>query len=211
MPSSPTDRDEAVRLEKKEVRRHFRALRHSLSPKDRHAWDRSLCEQILTLPCYRQAQTILAYYPIGDEPDLRPVLDHALAVGKTVAFPVCDPATCTMIFRAVRALDELAVGAYGIHEPIEACPSVSHFDDALCLVPALAFDRRGFRIGYGKGYYDRFLAAHPVDTLGATYSALIADALPCEPTDRAVSTLLTERGMCFFNEEYRTQAPKIGG
>lgn len=211
MPSSPIDRNEAIRLEKKELRRHLRALRRSLSVEDRHAWDRALCERMITLPCYEKAKTILAYSPIADEPNLLPVVTHALAFGKTVAFPVCAPETCTMAFRAVHSLDELAVGAYGICEPTEICTTVTDFHDALCLVPALAFDRRGFRIGYGKGYYDRFLATHTVDTLGATYSALIVDSLPCEPTDRAVSTLLTERGICFSNEEYLTQAPKIGG
>ena len=203
MPSSPIDRNEAIRLEKKELRRHLRALRRELDPKTRLAWNRLLCEQILTLPCYQKAQILLAYDPIADEPDLRPVVEHALSVGKTVAFPVCDPETCTMCFRAVRSLDELSVGTYGICEPSETCPEILDFSDALCLVPALAFDRSGFRIGYGKGYYDRFLAAHPTDTLGATYSVLIVDSLPCEPTDRAVSTLLTERGILLPDENNR--------
>ncbi len=203
MPLSPIDRAEAVRAEKKEVRRRYRALRQSLSLADRHAWDRMLCEQILVLPCYQNAQTLLAFYPIGDEPDLLPVVTHALSVGKTVAFPVCEPETATMTFRIVCSLDELAVGAYGIPEPTDACPALFDFDSALCLVPALSFDRRGYRIGYGKGYYDRFLSAHPADTVGAIYHALMADALPIEPTDRAVSILVTERGILLPNEKYR--------
>ncbi len=203
MPSSPIDHNEAIRLEKRTLRRHLRALRRDLNTDARRVWDRVLCEQILTLPCYEKAQILLAYYPIADEPDLRPVVAHALAVGKTVAFPVCDPETCTMCFRAVRSLDELSVGTYGICEPTETCPEILDFSGALCLVPALAFDRRGFRIGYGKGYYDRFLAMHPTDTIGATYSALVVDSLPCEPTDCAVSTLLTERGILLPDENNR--------
>jgi len=188
-------------LEKRELRRHYRARRRSLSVADRAKWDRTLCEQILSLPCWDEAKILLAYHPLGDEPDLRPVVQWALEKQMTVAFPVCDPETSTMVFRAVRSLDELQIGSYGIFEPTEACPVLEDFDGALCLVPALCFDRQGFRIGYGKGYYDRFLSAHAVMTVGATYHALIAESLPCEPTDKAVSILITERGILLPNEK----------
>ena len=201
MPSSPIDRIERARLEKRELRREYRARRRALSPEDRAAWDHALCETTVSLPCFTEAKTLLAYYPLSDEPNLLNVVTRALHMGKTVAFPVCDVETSTMVFRVVSSLEELAEGAFGIHEPTEACPVLSDFDGALCLVPALCFDRRGFRIGYGKGYYDRFLSAHPVQTVGATYDALIADSLPTEPTDRSVSILITERGGLLVSEK----------
>lgn len=204
MLSSPIDRIERARAEKRELRRHFRALRHAITPEDKATWDRAICEHLLSLPCIQEANILLAYHPIGDEPDLRPVVRWALTKKITVAFPVCDPQTSTMVFRAVHSLDELYGGSYGIFEPTEQCPMLTDFDGAICLVPALSFDRQGFRIGYGKGYYDRFLAAHPTQAVGATYHALITDSLPCEPTDRAVSILITERGILLPDETKRT-------
>ncbi len=201
MLSSPIDRIERARLEKRELRRHYRALRRDLPREDRAAWDRALCERILSLPCFTDANTILAFYPLADEPNLLPVVTAALDNGKRVAFPVCKPETSTMIFRTVCSLDELQSGSYGIFEPTEDCPALTDFDGALCFVPALCFDRRGNRCGYGKGYYDRFLSAHAVTTVGATYHALITDLLPCEPTDRSVSILITERGILLPNEK----------
>ena len=202
MLSSPIDRDESTRAAKRALRAHYRAVRSSVSPENKEIWDHVLCEAITSLPCFSSAKTLLAYYPIGDEPNLLDVVRQAFEKGITVAFPVCEPDTCTMDFRAVHSLDDLARGAYGICEPTEDCPVLSDFDGALCLVPALCFDTHGFRIGYGKGYYDRFLTSHPVETVGATYHVLLADTLPCEPTDRSVSILITERGILLPNEEY---------
>ena len=202
MLSSPIDRDEGTRAAKRALRAHYRAVRSAITPEDKEIWDRALCEAIASLPCFSSAKTLLTYYPFGDEPNLLPVVQQALEKGITVAFPVCEPDTCTMVFRAVRSLDDLARGAYGICEPTDDSPVISDFGSALCLVPALCFDTHGFRIGYGKGYYDRFLASHPVDTVGATYHVLLASTLPCEPTDRSVSILITERGILLPNEEY---------
>lgn len=201
MPLSPTDRGAAVLAQKREERRRLRALRRAFTAEQRAVWDRALCNGIVALPCFRKAKTVLAYYPIADEPNLLEAVRVAFETGLTVAFPVCEPVTATMVFRTVRSTDELISGAYGIPEPPDTCPELTDFSGALCLVPALSFDRRGFRIGYGKGYYDRFLAEHPVTTVGATYSALITDSLPSEPTDRAVTTVLTERGIFLSHEK----------
>ncbi len=205
MPLSQTD---AV-ARKRELRRHYRAIRRSLSLEERSAAEAIICEQLCSLPCFGEAKTILAYYPIGDEPNLLPVLEEAFLLGKQVAFPVCDPATSTMVFRIVPSLSALRVGAHGIPEPCDDCPVLSDFSGALCIVPALAFDLCGYRIGYGKGYYDRFLEKVAVKTIGATYHALMTEALPHEPTDRAVSILMTERGILLPNEEYHASLPTV--
>ena len=198
MPLLPIDERIA---QKRLLRRQYRDLRRTLTEGDRRAWDALLCEHILSLKSFSTASALLAYYPLGDEPNLLPVVQKAWDRNIPVAFPVCEPETATMVFRVVRSPDELRSGSYGIQEPIEACPALTDFDGALCLVPALCFDRNGMRIGYGKGYYDRFLAAHTVTSVGATYSPLVTDSLPCEPTDKAVSILITERGILFTDEK----------
>ena len=206
MPLSQTD---AIVARKRELRTRYRAIRASLSAEQRRTAEAVICEQLWSLPCFQEAKTILAYYPIGDEPNLLPVLEKAFAFGKQMAFPVCDPATSTMVFRVVRSLDELRVGAYAIPAPTDDCPVLCDCSGALCIVPALAFDLRGYRIGYGKGYYDRFLEKNAVMAVGATYHALVTDALAHEPTDRAVSILITERGILLPNEEYRASFPLV--
>ena len=194
---------------KRELRAHYRTVRASLTPEARRAAEEKLYEQICALPSFLTASTILAYYPIGDEPNLLPVIEEAFRLGKQVAFPVCDPTTSTMIFRVVSSLSALCVGAHHIPEPTDNCPVLSDFSDALCLVPALVFDLCGYRLGYGKGYYDRFLEKAAIETVGATYHALITDVLPHEPTDRAVSILMSERGILLPNEEYSASLPIV--
>ena len=205
MPLSQTD---AV-ARKRELRKHYKAIRHALSAEERSAAEAVICKQLCALPCFTEAETLLAYYPIGDEPNLCPVIEEAFRRHKQVAFPVCDPETSTMVFRTVPSLSALRVGAHGIPEPSDDCPVLNNFSGALCIVPALAFDLCGYRIGYGKGYYDRFLEKVAIQTVGATYHALVTESLPHEPTDRAVSILMTERGILLPNEEYAASSPIV--
>ena len=205
MPLSQTD---AV-ARKRELRKHYKTVRRALSAEERSAAEAVICEQLCSLSSFEQAKTILAYYPIGDEPNLLPVIEEAFLLRKQIAFPVCDPTTSTMVFRVVPSLSALHVGAHGIPEPTDDCPVLDDFSGALCIVPALAFDLCGYRIGYGKGYYDRFLERVEIKTVGATYHALITESLPHEPTDRAVSILMTERGILLPNEEYAASLPTV--
>ena len=100
----------------------------------------------------------------------------------------CGP--CRML---APTLDELERGAYSIPEPRADAEVFSHRRHALCIVPALAFDRRGFRLGYGGGYYDKFLKEFDGVSLGVTYDALIADKLPTGVYDVPVDVIITER------------------
>ena len=91
-------------------------------------------------------------------------------------------------------------GAYGIPEPSDKMEVVTDFSECICIVPGLVFDLSGHRLGYGKGYYDRFLKDFTGYSVGLVYSEFILDKLPCEPTDRAVDLMITERGIILPNE-----------
>lgn len=149
---------------------------------------------------FLSADTVLGFYPIGEEPNILPILQKAFTLGKRLAFPRCHPASCTMTFHWVSSLEELSEGAYGIREPAANAPVVTDFANAFCLVPALGFDRHGYRIGYGKGYYDRFLTDFDGVCAGIGYSPLLCDALPYESTDKTVSMIITERGILLPDE-----------
>lgn len=188
MPRSPID------VEKARLRRELLATRQALSPQMRQSWDEKLFRALTERAEYRRCRLLLAYYPIRGEIDVRPLVARAYADGKEVAFPVSDPKEHTMVFRTVPSLAELKAGAYGIPEPPCCFPSVQDFAESLCLVPALSFTKDGLRLGYGGGFYDRFLSDFDGCSVGLTYEALFSRSLPCLATDRRVQLILTEKG-----------------
>lgn len=153
-----------------------------------------LCRGIAILEEYKNADTILLYFPTRSEPDLSPLAKAAWREGKKVAFPISRTDSLTLDFRLVSSLDELCVGAYGIREPNTSAKRAEITVRTLCVVPALAVDMDGFRLGYGKGYYDRFLAQFNGRALTALHSSLVCDRLPREETDIPIDTIITETG-----------------
>ena len=179
--------------EKQALRRELLALRNAIKLEDKQSWDEALNRAIMEHVWFRQAEGILAYYPIGSEPDIRPALEQALRQGKALYLPMCNPDTREMTFHSVNSLNDLKPGAHGIPEPKEDNCQLSTVNCQLCLVPGVAFDREGFRLGYGGGYYDRFLARHEgLRTLGVCYGRLLRASLPRDAMDIAVMRVLTE-------------------
>ena len=177
--------------QKAALRAELRLRRAALSQEERARWSKSICEGLL--PLLDGISTLLLFYPKGSEIDLLPVFHAARARGILCAFPRCGVKKGEMEFYYVNNLDELEAGAYGIREPQEGAIPVTDLTGALMLVPALAFDRAGYRVGYGGGYYDRFLAAHPVASIGVTYEEFLVDSLPRDEYDMAVDTIVTEK------------------
>lgn len=161
---------------------------------ERAAASDKIARHVIESDSFLGARLLLCYYPVRGEVDPLPIARAAWKLGKQVAFVRSRPEDCTLTFCTVSSLDELTVGAYRIPEPPVNAPILKNFDGALCVVPALAYDRRGFRIGYGKGYYDRFLSAFLGDTIGLCYARLLQDAIPTDAHDRAVGEIFTEEG-----------------
>ena len=178
--------------EKQALRRELLALRNSFSPEDRQAWDAKINMAITVHERFCRAEDILAFYPVGSEPDARPALEQALRQGKRVFLPRCEPESRAMTFFQVHSLEGLRPGAHGIPEP-QGNFQLPTFNCQLCLVPGIAFDEAGFRLGYGGGYYDRFLARHgQLRTLGICYAGLLRASLPKNTLDIAVERVITE-------------------
>lgn len=180
--------------EKKELRRQILEERRALPPEEKRALDASLCVALTSLPEWENCRLLLCYSPVRGEIDLLPIARQALLCGKQVAFPISHTDRYALSFHPVESLDELTAGAYGIPEPPASREAITDFSGALCLVPALAFDRDGYRLGYGKGYYDRFLSEFCGISLGLVYTRFLRDRLPRAETDRAVNRILTEKG-----------------
>ena len=161
---------------------------------DRAEYSDRLCSGITMLKNYTDADILLLYFPTRSEPDLTPLAHLAWCDGKQVAFPISRTDSLTLDFRIIKSLDELATGAYGIFEPRESSPMAALTERTLCVVPALAVDRDGYRLGYGKGYYDRFLSSFVGRSLVAIHSSLVCERLPRNDTDIPLNTIITETG-----------------
>ena len=161
---------------------------------DRAEYSARLCSGIAMLKDYADADILLLYFPTRSEPDLTALAHLAWRDGKQVAFPISRIDSLTLDFRIVKSLDELSVGAYGIREPDESAPRANVTERTLCILPALAVDIDGYRLGYGKGYYDRFLAQFAGKSALAIHSSLVCERLPRLTTDIPTQTIITETG-----------------
>ncbi len=183
---------------KRELRKSCSFLRDSMNPLQKEEADRAICRRILALSCYRFAPSVLLYYPIKSEINILPVIEDALKRGKTVALPLCEKEPGVMTFRKITSLAELAAGTFGVPEPSEDAPALQkELTDpkSFIIVPALAFDKSGYRLGYGKGYYDRFLGGFKGTSAGVVYQNLIFKQLPKGFFDRRVQLLVSEGGV----------------
>lgn len=152
-------------------------------------------ERIASSKAFLDADLLLLYAPIGSELNLLPLVRIARERGIDVAFPITNPDTCTLDFRILTPDARLCEGTYGIPEPPKDAPNITPTSRTLCVLPGLSFAPNGARIGYGKGYYDRFLADFPGIAIGAVYEALLSSSLPTDAHDLPVSLVFTERGM----------------
>lgn len=182
--------------EKQALRARLKEKRASIPAETRQQSDRAIVERIAADKVFSEASSILLYAPIGSEINLLPLIRIARRLGKPIAFPRCDVATNTMKFYLLEPTARLEIGAYRIPEPPADAPLCEPDEKSLCILPALTFDPSGARLGYGKGYYDRFLETFPGICVGAVYETMMVRRVPTEPHDRPVSMIFTERGVC---------------
>lgn len=187
------------RAEKKRMRQAYKAVRESLLPEDKARFDACIEEALLDSMSVRYSGKILAYASLAGEVETTEFCRKVLACGRELYLPKSYPGGILRFF-AVGSLEDLQKGAFGVLEPEEHVekayvPSLQKPD--LCLVPGICFDVYGYRIGYGKGYYDRFLANFTGVSMGLAYEACVCrDALPIEKrTDKPVDFIVTEKGI----------------
>ena len=175
------------------MRAHFSALRKQLSAEEAERNSLLICKEILDLLLkLKEVKVVLMFYPITSEPDVLPLFEKLRSIGIRVAFPISHVEDTRLEFKEVSDISELTEGAYGIKEPPSTADTVTDFSRCVCIVPALAFDRHGMRIGYGKGYYDRFLKSFDGASVGVAFSQFVVDSLPYEDTDFPIDIIITE-------------------
>ena len=188
-----------IRKEKNELRALYKGRRRTMSIQDKALREQKLCRSFLSSVTYRYSHAILAYAPMHEEIDITDIIRQALQDGKKVAFPLCNPETCEMTFHTIKSLDLLNEGHYHLLEPPADTPVYeaknAQTDRAVCLVPGLVFDREGYRVGYGKGYYDRYLTAFHGISVGVVYYGFLVPEVPRGRFDMNVDVLVTEKGV----------------
>ncbi len=180
---------------KQELRGELKKKRAAIPTDRKKELDAAIVRAIFSSSLFRNADQILLYAPHGSEIDLLPLIRMAQKSGKRVAFPRCDTESETMRFYELLPQARLSAGAYGICEPPADAPLCTPDARTLCILPALTVDPFGNRLGYGKGYYDKFLADFDGVTLCAAYGELVERALPAEAHDIPTRYLCTERGI----------------
>ena len=181
-----------VNAQKDALRKVYLRKRRSLPPQEKQAMDEAIARRVLQSEAYLAAKTLFCYVSLPHEIDTRAILADAWRRGKRVAVPRCGEKG-QMDFFAVSSADDLSAGKYGIQEPNDGCALCVPDPADLCIVPCLAADERGFRLGYGGGYYDRWLSVHPVRTLGLCCGCCMTQTLPTEPFDIPIQILVSDK------------------
>lgn len=184
---------------KEKIRKHYQALRQSLPTPLRNMYSRQAVQHLLSSPIWPKSETIMAYLSLPQELSLDALYPAAWQSAKTMVIPISQPADHQLLLSQLDSFDQLSTGAYHIRELAPAwrkpvnCAKID-----LCLVPGIAFDRFGNRLGFGAGYYDRFLPHLRKDSLkiGVCFSVQFSpDPLPIDEYDIPMDYLLTEQGL----------------
>jgi len=192
--NSTTEADKAA------LRKRLRAELQKMTPAEQSAASAAACLLLEQQPLWKTAQTILFYAPLPGEVDIWRLCHDSLAAGKTVCLPRYSADEKTYIVCRVKdAVHDLLTGQFGIREPREFCPKISSNRLDLILVPGIAFDFDGHRLGRGKGFYDQLLAALQGPTCGVAFDQQIVGRIPTEPHDVRLSCILTPTRWHYVN------------
>ena len=163
--------------------RHFIRAEKTRQLKGDDAWSSCLCRDITAHQQWQQAECVLLYHALPDEPRLDSLYEQALSMGKQVLLPVVDGSD--LVLKRYEGPASLREGAFHIMEPTgEPFPVSRYAEIDLAVIPGMAFDRAGHRLGRGKGYYDRLLPRLPkAYKLGVCFPFQLLDSIPCEEHD----------------------------
>ncbi len=182
-----------IREVKREKREKIKEWRRELPPDEKMRLDTAIAEKFYNSYVYRRTEQVFIYVSTSIEVDTISIIERAIAEGKRVACPRCVDGTREMEFYYIDSVDELEPGTFGVLEPkADIGKLVKDFSNGVCVVPGLSFDYGGFRLGYGKGYYDRFLSGYHGFTCGLCYSHNVVPHLPHGRFDRHVGLLITD-------------------
>lgn len=177
---------------KKDIRSEVKVKRKEASPEEIHEKSKKISEAFVSLAEYQKAKTILAYVDCKNEAETSMVISQCWKDGKIVAVPKVFGKI--MKFYEIHSFDDLEEGYYGIREPKHETLREVEDQDALMILPGVAFDEKKHRVGYGGGFYDRYLEKYPTLTkIAFAFEFQIFDSVPSESFDRQPEKIITEK------------------
>lgn len=183
--------EDLIGRRKQELRRYMLNLRNSLNREEMVKASSIIQEKVLETDEFNSSGIVGLYSPIGSEVDTSTLAKHLIESCRVLAYPRIED-KYTMVFARVRdPVIDLTLGRYGILEPLDSCEMVK---PDLIIVPGLVWDEHGYRIGYGKGYYDRYLRRNPdAAMIGLAYDFQVLSSIPHSEMDVRVKLIVTER------------------
>jgi 5-formyltetrahydrofolate cyclo-ligase len=186
-------------MSKREVRQDALRARRSLTAEQVELLSARIQEALVTLPEFLNAGVIASYVAKRDEVQTSGILQSALSSGKRVLVPRSDPASLSLRFYEIESLDQLTLGSFGVLEPPAALEAVPLSESQLVVVPVVAWDDRGQRVGYGKGFFDRGLKFRgKAACAGLAFESQHRDPLPATASDVPLDIIVTERRVLRF-------------
>lgn len=178
-------------LTKDELRSKMKSRLRDLTPREYHDLNHSLYTNFLRLKLLNKSNYFMIYYSVRNEANTVQMINYLLKAGKTVALPVCTQGRDLKAV-AINNLSQLQPASFGLMEPSPGSPLIANDQLQLIVIPGVAFDEKGHRLGHGAGYYDRFLSKTPnAFKLGLAYDFQLVPEVPAESHDIKMNGLLT--------------------
>lgn len=177
--------------QKKKLRQAMKAKLKSIQDEERFQLAADISQQLFATDEWKQAHVIAVTISVAPEVPTNLIIEEAWLVGKKVAVPKCNPEDKTMIFKEITTFLQLESIYSGLHEPTEDTKLVKREEMDIIIVPGLAFTKDGYRLGFGGGYYDRFLSEFNGETFALAYEFQLMDSLPIEVHDIPVKKIVT--------------------
>ncbi len=176
------------------LRSHYLALRHEAHAHFGASEQAELERNLLSLPAFSTARTLMLYASMRDEVPTHTLIERLLSAGRRVALPIVRRGDKTLTLSCLSSLDDLRPAQFGVPEPMPHTRQVCTPSSVeVALIPGLAFDMQGHRLGHGLGYYDRFLPSLSCPKIGLAYDVQIAPRLPREAHDHPVDYIVSEK------------------
>lgn len=183
-----------IKQQKMQMRSICKKYRNNLDKATKLKLDEKLQDSFINFDYFKTANTIFAFVSKDIEIDTSKIINIALKENKKIAVPKCRTEETQMDFYYINSVSDLEKGFYGLLEPNTTnCEKVCDYSNGVCLVPGLCFDKYGYRLGFGKGYYDRFLLDFFGLTISLCYSKCVESEVPRGYYDRPVDILITEK------------------
>ena len=190
-----------INIRKNELRKRLRVLRKNLNPHNKAKMDIAIAQNLFSLKGFVSAQMVLCYVSTETEVDTEDIINRLFEQNKVVAAPKMLDSKGNMDFYIITSLSQTQQSSFGVREPNrDICKRLDDFSNSVCILPALAFDKSGYRLGYGKGCYDRFLSSYCGLKIGICYESCIFDDLPKGEFDIAADVVVTEKQIIYIEK-----------